>query len=259
MKKNYFIGTLIICFLSFGIIFSQSLKLKDYLNPKDVSDYKVKVKENAIYKDEMKFIVHNFEVSANEQFIDKGKIYRQFFKNGIYESFYSQSNKGIFKVSYWSDPTALITANIIKKEYCVETNINNTLFPMVLRGYAKILKSGVVEKKYQNIKFALKKLKTYKEKGMDIVSFGVTSEPKVLEGTIETLGGVLVLKGNIIIDNDLAKRSGFKLIFSHSDLPNTVKINLKFDYEYIDKKKPEGFMELGIDEIIKNYTKVDCD
>ncbi|MDQ1265873.1 MAG: hypothetical protein QG635_1025 [Bacteroidota bacterium] len=259
MKRNYFIVMLLISFLCGGILYSQPMKLRDYINPGKVSDYKEKAKENAIYLDEMKFIVHNFDISANNQFIDKGKIYRQFYKNGIYESLYSQSNKGIFKVSYWSDPTALITANIIKKEYCVEKNINNTLFPMVIRGYAKILKSGVVEKKFQNIKFILKKGKTYKDKNLNIVVFQVTSEPKVIEGTIETLNGNLVLRGNLTIDNDLSKRSGFKLIFSHSDLPNMSKINLKFDYEYIDTKKPAGFLELGIEEILKKYEKVDCD
>lgn len=259
MKKNYLAAVLFFNFICLGILFSQSIKLKDYFKPQDVSNYKEKVKENAIYPDETKYIIHNFEVTSNNQFIDKGKIYRQFFKNGIYESFYLQSNKGIFKVSYWSDPTALVTANLSKKEYCVDTNINNRLFPMILRGYAKMLKAGVLEKKFKNIKFILKKLKSYNDKGLEIVVFHVNTEPQVIEGTIETLKGVLVLKGSVVIDNDLAKRSGFKLIFSHADLPNMTKLNLKFDYEYIDKTKPEKFLEMGIEEIVKKYDNIDCD
>ena len=258
MKKTV-VFSLIIMFALSANLFSQSIKLRDYVNTKDVKDYKQNLKESEIYNDESKYIVHTFELLSNNQLIDKGKIYRQFYKKGNYESLYSVSDKKLFQVSYWSDPTALITANINKSEYCVEKNINNILFPMVIRGYAKILKSGNVEKKFKDIKFILTKDKNYKSNEKNMTKFNVTSEPKVIEGNIETMNGMIVVKGDLTIDNDLAKRSGLKLIFSHSDLPNMVKIQLKFDCLYFDAKKPANFMEMGIDEIISKYQKIECD
>lgn len=259
MKKVLFVLITISVFTANLSVFSQSFKLRDYFDKKNVKDYEEKVTENAIYPEEMKYIVHNFTISEGENTIDKGVIYRQFYKNGLYESFYALSDKNTYKICYWSDPSALITANVNKLEYCVEQNINNILFPMVIRGYAKILKSGNVEKKFKNIKFKLIKLQTKKENGLNMTTFKVESTPNVIEGTIEAYKGLVVLRGNLKINNDLAKRSGLKLLFSHDDLPKSSILNLTFDYNYFEVNKPKQFLDMGIDDIVKNYTKIDCD
>lgn len=259
MKKLIFTSILSITFLSTILLFSQSFKLKDYFQKKNVKNYDEKVAENSIYPEEMKFIVHSFTLSEKDNVLDKGTIYRQFYKNGTYESFYAVSEKNTYKMCYWSDPTALITANVNKLEYCVEDNINNILFPMVIRGYAKILKSGSVEKKFKNIKFKINKLQTKKENGFNMTTFKVESNPQVIEGTIEAYKGLIVLRGNLQINNDLAKRSGLKLLFSHDDLPKATIINLTFDYNYFNNTKPKVFQEMGIEEIVKKYTSIDCD
>ncbi len=261
MKKTTIIYSIIFVFLGTILLYSQNIKLKNYFDQNKVKDYKERVQENTIYPEDMKFIVHSFELSEGKSktSLDKGTIYRQFYKNGRYETFYAVSDKKMYRVSYWSDPTALITANINKSEYCVEKNINNILFPMVLRGYAKILKKGSYEKKFKNITFIIKKLSEKKENGNLFVTFQVSSSPSVIDGTIEAYKGSIVLRGNLTIDNDLAKRSGLKLIFSHDDLPKTSIINLKFDYNYMENKKPSVFMEQGLDEIIKKFEKIECD
>jgi hypothetical protein len=259
MKKIIFVSLMLSLFFSAALTQSQTYKLRDFIAKKDVKNYDEKVKENAIYPEEMKYIVHSFTLSEGENIIDKGTIYRQFYKNGTYESFYAISEKNTFKMCYWSDPTALITANVNKLEYCVEDNINNILFPMVIRGYAKILKSGSVEKKFKNIKFKLNKLQTKKENGISMTTFKVESNPQVIEGTIETYKGLIVLRGNLKINNDLAKRSGLKLLFSHDDLPKSSIINLTFDYSYFEKTIPKVFVEMSLDEILAKYKSIDCD
>ncbi|OGU61032.1 MAG: hypothetical protein A2X64_10335 [Ignavibacteria bacterium GWF2_33_9] len=258
MKKLFFI-ILIFSLLLPNLSSAQTIKLKTYFSKQKVAGYNQKETENRIYPEEMKYIIHNFTLSEEDNVIDKGIIYRQFFKNGIYESFYAISDKNTFKMCYWSDPTALVTANVNKMEYCVEGDINNILFPMVIRGYAKILKTGAVEKKFKNITFKLTKLQTKKEGKYPITTFKVESNPKVMEGTIETYKGLIVLRGNLKINNDLAKRSGLKLLFSHDDLPKATIINLSFDYTYFDTPKPKKFLEMGIDDIVKKYKSIVCD
>ena len=259
MKKRVFQILMLTAFFSVCVLFSQDFHLKDFFDKSKVKDYEKKVLENEIYPEQNKFIVHNFTISEKDFVIDKGVIYRQFFKKGTYESFFAVSERQTYKICYWSDPTALITANVNKLEYCIEEDINNILFPMVIRGYSKILKSGKVEKKFKNMTFTVKKLSTKKEKDIRMTTFQVTSTPKVIEGTIEAYNGLIVLRGNLKINNDLAKRSGLKLLFSHDDLPKSSIINLTFDYNYFENKKPDKFTEIDIEEVIKKYTNIECD
>jgi len=77
------------------------MKLKNYFDTNSVKNYKEKVQDNKIYPEEMMYLVHNFVISEGKSNIsvDKGTIYRQFYKNGIYETFYAVSDKNMFRVS----------------------------------------------------------------------------------------------------------------------------------------------------------------
>ena len=240
-------------------VISQMPKLKDYIDPKNVKDYKSKVKESAIYTDEMKYIIHNFEIYNGSQLLEKGKIYREFFKNGSYESFYILGEKGLFKIAYWSDPTALITCNLRKSEYCIENDINARLFPFIIRGYAKLLKSGAVEKPFKKVNIKLSKKNTYKENKNEMTVYEVVSTPNVISGTITCMNKSLIVKGDLLIDNDNAKRSGLKGLFAQTELPSAMKLTLKFDLNYFETKKPSQFQEINLEDILKKYTKIDCD
>lgn len=258
--KKLVVFSLVALSMIFAVnIFSQKMKLKDFFSSDKVKDYSAKVKENTIYKDSTKFIVHNFEISSNGQVIEKGNIYRQFYKNGLYEAFYILGDKKLVNVAYWNDPTALVTANANKLEYCVESNINAVLFPMVIRGYSKMIKSGAVKKQFKNTEFEIEKIKTYKENNIEFTTYKVSTKPNVVSGTITCADKILVVKGEVTVDNDNAKRSGLKGLFAFTDAPKAVKYTLKFDYSYFNIARPQKFSEIGLDEIMSKYKKIECD
>ena len=240
-------------------MYSQNAKLKDYLDPKNIKDYQEKVKESELYKIDSRYIVHNFEVLINDQQVEKGKIYRKFFKKGAYESFHIAGDKNLVKVGYWNDPTALITANYLKKDYCVEKNINPVLFPMIIRGYAKIWKSGTLEKKFKNITFQLKKGKDFSDKHGKLSQFKVITNPKVMEGTISFNEDGLVAQGELTLYPDNIQRSGLKELFSFDALSKKASVVLKFQTEYIETNKPAKFIDVDLENIIKNLEKIECD
>jgi hypothetical protein len=248
----------LLCLIFVGVN-SQTVKLKTYLDTSKIKDYNSQVVENQIYADEMNYLVHKFEIYSNNQLIETGNIYRAFFRKGAFESFYIAGDNGIVNIGYWSDPTALITSNVNKKEYCIEKDVNARLFPFVLRGYAKMLKSGSLEKPFKKTKYKLTKLSSQEVDGNEYTTYNITSKPNVISGTITCLNKIMIVKADIVIDNDNATRCGLKGLLAFAELPPATKMNLKFDINSMSKTKEKNFRELDIEQIIKNYEKTDCD
>ena len=100
-------------------------------------DHSAQVKAKMLYSEKAKYVVYNYSMKDGSNTLSDGKIYRKFSDNGIHERFYINGKDETIRFAYFSDPSALVTSNINKSEYCTYRDEFSVLYPFMMRGMVK--------------------------------------------------------------------------------------------------------------------------
>lgn len=251
---------ILVAFTSSLISQNKEDQLGTSLDPKKGKkiDHSSQVKSKMLYADKSKHIVYNYTMKEGNNNLSDGKIYRKFTDNGIYETFYITGNKESIRFAYFSDPTALITSNINKSEYCTFRDEFSVLYPFMMRGMVKSMKSKSLEQTFKKIKITLEKKGTEKSGNLTLTKYEVKTTPSIFSGEIYCHKNEMILKGSLTINNKNVYASGLKGFAFMPNVANATNVNFNFNYEYYDNNEPKPFYQIQIDEMIKHFEKVDC-
>jgi len=261
MKKKTLLIGLLMCLLVISAGFAQRKpdKLKKVIGEDPKENFLKDINHDMLYTIKSKYIVHSYELMEEGKTKEKGKVFRKILQHGLYETFYIMGDREMLRIAYWSDPTAMITTDINKSEYCVYSDKFSVLYPFIMRGIASVLKEGKEKKMFKGIEVRFEKQSSFQEKGLNLTRYYITTQPKVFSGTVVCLNSDLILKGNLTIYNENAERKGLKGLFIPTGVSESGIYNFTFLLDYFDKREPDPFYEIDLDHIIKHFEKIECE